>query len=100
MASIPIAADRMADPVLRRRVAVLLVALGALVWILVTIGARAGGPFSTRELQDLSGVPVPPPQIEQRFAPEGSPLDDFARQFSELRRRVSQVPRDVIPSSE
>lgn len=93
---------RMADPRVRLRVAALLAALVALAWVAITLGGRTTGPFSSPELRDLSGVPVPPPQITDRFGPPGSSIDDLSGQLEELRRRVgeTQVPPELLPSPE
>lgn len=90
-------AHGMADPVVRRRVAALTAALLGITWILATVGGRAGGPFGPTELRDLSGIPVPPPQIESRFK-QDDPVDDFSRQFEDLRDRVAGVPTELQPS--
>lgn len=88
---------RMADPVVRRRVAALTVALLGLAWVAVTMGGRTGGPYSQEELRHLVGIPFPPPQIESRFRPPSDPLGEFADQFEDLRRRVGEAPTNLQP---
>lgn len=93
-------AHRMADPAIRVRVLALIVALVALAWVAVTLAGRGQGPFGTSELRDLSGVPVPPPQISGRVAPGGPSVDDLRRQLEELRRTVegTQLPPGLAPT--
>lgn len=88
---------RMEDPVIRRRTAAMALALLGLTWIAVTMGGRPGGPYSQSELRELVGVPFPPPQIENRFRPPANPLNDFADQFEDLRRRVQDAPTSLQP---
>ena len=91
---------RMADPAVRLRVIALIVALVTLAWVAVTLAGRGSGPFGSSELRDLSGVPVPPPQISGRVAPGGPSVDDLSRQLEELRRRVegTQLPPGLAPT--
>jgi hypothetical protein len=94
------AAHRMAEPALRVRVLALIVALVTLAWVAVTLAGRSAGPFGSSELRDLSGVPVPPPQISGRVGPGGPSVDDLSRQLEELRRRVegTQLPPGLAPT--
>lgn len=93
---------RMAEPAVRVRVSILVAALVALAWVAVTLAGRPGGPFSPAELRDLSGVPVPPPQIGERFQPPAGSIDNLTGQLQELQRRVRdvQVPPGLVPPSE
>ena len=77
---------RMAAPVVRQRVAALVVMLLAIGWALVSLVGRPNGVFSTEELRHLGGVPFAPPQIQQRIAPPiaGSDFDDLLTQLEDI----------------
>lgn len=60
---------RMADPIVRRRTALMLAAIGGLVWISVALLGRTDGAFTDVELPDVAGLPIPVPQIEHRLPP-------------------------------
>lgn len=83
---------RMADPLVRRRTAAMLAALGALVFVSVTLLGRGGGAFTDVELPDVAGLPVPVPQVSQRLAP----LDAG---FPGLGRPGFGIPSPPAPSS-
>jgi hypothetical protein len=60
---------RMAEEVVRRRTALMLAAIGGLVYISVSLLGRPGGAFTEVELPDVAGLPIPVPQIERRLPP-------------------------------
>ena len=74
---------RMADPVVRRRAAVMLLALFGFMLAVVTLLGRPTGPFTTEELRSVSGLPIAPPQIERRIAPP-APDSDLQQQIDDL----------------
>lgn len=88
---------RMADPVVRRRVALLAVAIVALSWGAVRLAGSPGGPFGRTELRDLSGVPIVPPQIEDRVPPPPNPLEDLTRQLEDLTTGLSGPAPSAAP---
>jgi hypothetical protein len=65
---------RMADPLVRRRTALMLAAIGGLVYISVALLGRPGGAFTEMELPDVAGLPIPVPQIEERLPPPAPAL--------------------------
>jgi hypothetical protein len=65
---------RMADPLVRRRTALMLTAIGGLVYITVALLGRPGGAFTEVELPDVAGLPIPVPQIEDRLPPQAPAL--------------------------
>ena len=81
---------RMADPVVRRRVAVMLLALFALVLATVSLLGKPAGPFSQDELRSVSGLPIAPPQIERRIAP---PAPDTL-----LQQQIDDLLNGIYPS--
>jgi len=74
---------RMADPIVRRRTAVMMAALFGFMLAVVTLLGRPTGPFSTEELRSVSGLPIAPPQIERRIAPP-APETDLQQQIDDL----------------
>lgn len=93
MTSDALSVNRMADPVVRRRVACLLAGLVAVTWMAVHVGAHASGPFSQAELRDIGcAVPFRPPQIEQCVGPEADPVGDLGREIQQLQQQVKQPP--------
>lgn len=74
---------RMAVPIVRQRVAMVVAMLLGLGWVLVSLVGNPPGVYSSEELRHLGGIPFAPPQIQQRIAP---PLagDDFDRLITEL----------------
>ncbi|MGH2785824.1 MAG: hypothetical protein ACRDJ1_11225 [Actinomycetota bacterium] len=77
---------RMAAPVVRQRVAVIVAFLVGLAWALVSLVGQPGGVYSTEELRHLSGIPFAPPQIQQRIAPPlaGSEFDTLITQLEQI----------------
>lgn len=65
---------RMADPIVRRRTAIMLAAIGGLVYLSVALLGQTDGAFTAVELPDVAGLPVPVPQIEHRLPPPGPQL--------------------------
>ena len=75
---------RMADPVTRRRAAVILVGLFGLAMASVQMLGRPTGFFSNEELRHVSGLPIAPPQIQRRIAPSASDASDLQQQIDDL----------------
>jgi hypothetical protein len=89
------AVHRMADPVTRRRVAVMIGALFSLAMASVALLGRPSGFFTVEELRHVSGLPIAPPQIQRRIAPpttDQSQLDDQIQQLEQLLRGVPAQP--------
>ena len=74
----------MADPLTRRRAAVMLAALFTLAWMVVQLLGEPSVPYSQTELRHLSGVPYAPPQIQRRIAPPAGDTAQLQRQVDEL----------------
>jgi hypothetical protein len=79
---------RMAAPVVRQRVAMIVVVLIGLAWALSSLVGSPSGVYSTEELRHLGGIPFAPPQIQQRIAPPfaGGDLDQLITQLEDLYR--------------
>lgn len=83
---------RMAAPVVRRRVAVIVAVLLGLAWMLVSQVGNAPGIYSQEELRHLGGVPFAPPQIQRRIAPAfgGSDIEQLISQLEDIYRGGAQ----------
>ena len=79
---------RMAAPVVRQRVAMIVVLLIGLAWALVSLVGNPAGVYSTEELRHLGGIPFAPPQIQQRLAPAlgGQDFDQLINQLEDIYR--------------
>lgn len=75
---------RMADPTTRRRVALMLGILFVLAWSVVWLLGRPSGPYTRRELRDVSGLPYAPPQIQRRIPPAASDSAELQQQVDQL----------------
>jgi hypothetical protein len=80
------AVHRMADPLTRRRAAVIFVALFALTMVMVSLLGRSSGPFTGEELRHVSGLPIAPPQIQRRIAPPASDSANLQQKIDDLLR--------------
>lgn len=79
---------RMAVPVVRQRVAMIVALLIGLGWALVSLVGNPAGVYSTEELRHLGGIPFAPPQIQQRLAPAlaGQDFDQLITQLEGIYR--------------
>lgn len=75
---------RMAAPVVRQRVAMIVVVLIGLAWALSSLVGAPSGVYSTEELRHLGGIPFAPPQIQQRIAPPFAGGDDLDQLITQL----------------
>lgn len=92
-------AHRMADPAVRLRAALVAGVLVTLSWGSLRIAGRPGGPFGSVELRDLSGIPVAPPQIEERTPPVANPLGDLAGQMEDLYGQMRAATASPAPAT-
>ena len=90
---------RMADPVTRRRAAVMIAAMFALAMTAVALLGRPAGFFSPEELRHVSGLPIAPPQIQRRIAPPSTDATDLEDQISQLEQLLRGVPAQPSPAA-
>lgn len=85
---------RMADPVIRRRVATMLAALFVFALTAVALLGRPTGFFTPEELRHVSNLPIAPPQIQRRIAPPvtNADLEDQIEQLESLLRGTPVQP--------
>jgi hypothetical protein len=88
---------RMTDPLVRRRTAVVLLALFAVMLATISLLGRPTGPFTADDLRSVSGLPIVPPQIERRIAPP-APETDLQQQIDDLLNGV--YPTQPSPAPE
>jgi hypothetical protein len=90
---------RMADPVTRMRVALMLAALFVLAVSSVAVLGRPGGFFTPEELRNVSNLPIAPPQIQRRIAPPMSDASDLDEQIAQLETLLRGTPVQPSPGS-
>jgi hypothetical protein len=89
----------MADPMTRRRVALMLGALFALAMVSVTLLGRPAGFFTPEELRHVSGLPIAPPQIQRRIAPQVSDASNLQDEIDQLEQLLRGTPVQPSPAA-
>jgi hypothetical protein len=83
------APHRMADAAVRLRTAVVAAVLLAVAWAAVSLVGHPSGFFTDKELPYVSGLPIAPPQIERRLAPQAPAGVDLSGPLGDLQNSLS-----------